>query len=98
MLNRHTIFLATLERCKIAYEKNPLLFPFKAIIQQLEYLIDLNDGKTNDLSLLKNIKIGWIAVRELDGYEDQQLIDMLCAISREAETMLVELSNKNDEQ
>lgn len=85
-------------RCKVAYAKNPLLFPFQAIICQLEYLIDLEDGKTNDLSLLKNIKIGWIAVRELDGYEDDELINLLCKISRESEKIIAERGLHSNKQ
>lgn len=78
-----------LSRCKTAYKENPLFFPFKSIIHQLEYLIDLEEGKTKDLTLLRKIKIGWIAARELDGYENQELINMLCTISKEAEKMAV---------
>jgi hypothetical protein len=72
-------------RCEAAYKKNPLLFPFKAIMHQIQYLIDLEQGKTKDLEPLKKIKIGWIAVRELDGFDDQELINLLCSISTEAE-------------
>ena len=84
-INLHEVLL----RCKEVYKKNPLLFPFESIIYQLQYLIDLDEGRTKDLSLLKNIKIGWIAIRELDGYDDQELINLLCTISREAEEKLM---------
>ena len=81
-----------LSKCKDAYKKNPLFYPFASIIRQLEYLIDVEEGKTKDFALLKKIKIGWIAARELDGYEDQKLINMLCTISKEAEEMAVKMS------
>ena len=81
MKERHPQLINALSRCKVAYKNNPLLFPFKPIISQLQHLIELEEGKTNDFEPLKKIKIGWIAVRELDGYEDQDLINLLCSIT-----------------
>ena len=90
MKEKITVMQDALLRCQNAHNKNPLLFPFDAIIRQLEYLINLETGVTTDYSNLKNIKIGWIAVRELDSYEDPELINLLCKISREAEKKLDE--------
>ena len=83
-------------RCKEAYKENPLFFPFESIIRQLEYLINVEEGKTKDFAFLKKIKIGWIAVRELDGFEDQDLINMLCTISKKAEKMAIKIGGPNE--
>lgn len=96
MTKRLTKLVNAFSRCKLAYEKNPLLFPFEAIMHQLKYLIDLEEKKTKDIEPLKKIKIGWIAVRELDGYEDQELINLLCSISHETENMFSQRDNENE--
>lgn len=96
MTKRHARLISAFLRCKAAYEKNPMLFPFEAIMKQLQYLIDLEEKKTNDFEALKKLKIGWIAVRELDGYEDQDLIDLLCSISLEAENIYNQRDRKNE--
>ena len=95
LTEKYKRLLTALARCKDAYEKKPLYFSFESIISQLEYLLALEEGKTQDLTKLKSIKIGWIAVRELDGYEDQELIELLCLISVESEITLKERGNSN---
>lgn len=95
MINRHEKLITALVECEKAYKQNPQLFPFKSIIRQLKYLIDFEEGNTDDLEPLKNIKIGWIAVRELDGFGDKELIKLLCTISNDTDSIAREVGNKN---
>lgn len=83
MMNRVDKLKEALTKCENYYKKYPEWFPLKAIISQLNYLIDLENKETNDLVPLQNMKIGWIAVRELDGFEDKELIHLLCQIDYE---------------
>lgn len=80
-----------LSRCEIALIREPDMIPLQWVIEQLKYLIDLEKGQTKDITKLRNIKIGWIAVRELDGFEDKELISLLCSISQQVEKLIQEL-------
>lgn len=94
-MSRIECFKDALERSKAALNTAPFLFPFKATIEQLQYLIDVEEGKTQDFSRLKDLKIGWIAVRELDGYTDESLIEELCVISAEIDKMMGDLGERD---
>lgn len=82
-------------RCESALKKDLSIIPLKWIINQLNYLIDLEKGLSVDVSYIEKIKIGWIAVRELDGFEDQQLVNDLCLISSEVEKIKKEKFHEN---
>lgn len=90
MMNRVKYFEETLARCELILQQDPNMIPLKWVINQLKYLIDLEKGNIKDCSGLDNIKIGWIATREMDGFEDTDLIHSLCVISNEAEKMKLE--------
>jgi hypothetical protein len=66
------------------------MFPLEWIIEQLEYLVSVEEGIEQDLSQLKNLKIGWMAVRELDGFQDKDLVKELCSIENEVEDIMRE--------
>ena len=89
-MSRVDYFKSTLKRCKNALAQNPEIIPLEWIIEQLNYLINIEKGWVNDYSRLAKIKIGWIAAREMDGYEDKELIQDLCLISEEVDKMLLE--------
>ena len=74
MMDRVKYFENTLIRCEKTLSQDPTIIPLKWIITQLKYLINLEKGNIKDFSELNNIKIGWIATRELDGFEDKDLI------------------------
>ncbi len=95
-MNRLKYFEDTLKRCESAFKAEPSIFPLEWIINQLRYLIDVEKGNISDFSELDKIKIGWIAVREMDGYEDKDLINALCVISEEANKMLLEKKLSNN--
>ncbi len=86
-MNRINFFRDTLVCCKAALAKNPSVFPLQLVINQIEFLLELEEGCSNDISKLCTIKIGWIAARELDGFSDETLINKLHLISAEVEKM-----------
>ena len=64
------IFQQALDRCRKIGQPvpdNPLL---KSAQIQLSYLIDLEMGKRQDRERLSDINIGLIAVREIEGIDD----------------------------
>jgi Tsi6 len=63
---------------------NPLL---ESVKLQLQYLKDLEDGKHQDRTRLKDINLGLIAVREIEGWDDE-LADLLHQISAEVRQMV----------
>lgn len=64
------IFQKALDGCRKLgqqFPDNPLL---KSAQTQLSYLIDLETGKRQDRERLSDINIGLIAVREIEGVDD----------------------------
>lgn len=57
------------------------------VIAQLTYLLSLADGTSTDESRLKNIDIGLIAVREVEGADDA-LANMLHELAQEVRDRL----------
>ena len=92
MINRINLLKDTLTCCNAALAKNPNMFPLQLVIDQIGYLLKLEEGRCNDLSKLNSIKIGWITARELDGFPDDQLINKLHLVSAEAEKIKKERS------
>ncbi len=87
-MNRVEYFKNIRNKCQFTLKNDSALIPLEWIIKQLDYLIELEEGKGSaDISNLENIKIGWIAVRELDGFKLDTLINELCIVSREVEVM-----------
>jgi hypothetical protein len=64
---------------KARHGANPLL---DSVIEQLSYLLSLADGTCSDASRLKDINIGLIAVREIEGADDV-LAGMLHELAQE---------------
>lgn len=95
-MNRAEYFEDTLKRCEQVLKQDPAMIPLTWVIVQLKYLIDLERGNVKDFSGLDKIKIGWIATKEMDGYEDQDLIHALCVVSNEVDKMILERRIDND--
>lgn len=83
-------FECTLKKAELAYQKDKSYFPLEWIIRDLQYLINIEKGISKDVSLLPKIKIGHIAVREMDGFEDEDLINALSLVQKEADLMVKE--------
>ena len=69
---------------KSKYGEHP---PLESVIAQLQYLMTLTDGTTTDSSRLKDINIGLIAAREIEGADDI-LADMLHKIAEQVRNRL----------
>lgn len=95
-MNRIKYFEEALIRCEFALKQDSKMIPLEWIINQLRYLIDLEKGNNKDISRLNTIKIGWIAIREMDGYEDKDLIHSLCVISSEVDKMILDRGLSDD--
>lgn len=63
---------------------NPML---DLVAAQLTYLLSLADGSSSDESRLKDINIGLMAVREVEGADDT-LADLLHALAQEVRDRL----------
>ncbi len=66
--------------------KFPTYFFWDTLERQLEYLLDLAENKTCDKSKLKNMTIGILTVREIEGL-DEELSDSLYQVADMAEKM-----------
>lgn len=69
-MTRIEIFQRALDGCRKLgrqFPDNPLI---KSAQTQLQYLIDLEQGRRDDRGRLSDINIGLIAVREIEGVDD----------------------------
>lgn len=82
MKNRKQLFQNALIKSKEAFDKAPYMFPLESVIEQLEYLIDLEDGINADRSQLDTINLGQIAARDIEQL-DANLADLLHDVSAE---------------
>jgi len=96
-MNRIKYFEDTLSKCELALKHDPSMIPLEWIIDQLRYLIDIEKNSTKDYSKLDKIKIGWIATREMDGFNDKDLIHSLCIIANEVDKMILERRSTSGE-
>jgi hypothetical protein len=67
---------------------------WKYFVDNLQYLIDLVEGKTTDPSRLAKISIGGVAVREMKG-EGAAIVERLCAVDDEIRKMIDEFHGSN---
>ncbi|MCA3176002.1 MAG: hypothetical protein ING36_10765 [Burkholderiales bacterium] len=81
-MKRIVLFEKALEHSKLALLRAPYMFPLQSVIDQLQYLLDLEAGKITDASCLKTITIGQIAARDIDDF-DSELADLLHDVSSE---------------
>jgi hypothetical protein len=87
MTSRIELFEAALRTSKQALARAPHMFPLESAISQLQYLIDLELGKTFDRAGLAGITIGQIAARDLENF-DSELAALLHDVSAEAREMV----------
>jgi len=84
---RHTpIFKEALEQCRKRLAENPNFPPLNSIEEQLKYLIAVDEGKQTDLSRLKDINLGLLAVREFEPH-DMEFAKLLHDVSYRVEEM-----------
>lgn len=85
-MNRLELFKKALIRTQELFRRYPYMMPLKSIEAQLNYLIELEEGKNTDKSRLKDIIIGILAVREVEN-TDQELAEMLHKTQGEVDKM-----------
>ncbi len=56
----------SLHRCQQLRTRYPDVLPIKSLLAQLEYLLALEEGRSDDLSKLQKLTIGVIAAREIE--------------------------------
>lgn len=86
MNTRIQLFQTALAKSKEALDKAPYMFPLESVIEQLKYLIDLEDGTNSDRSQLNSIDLGQIAARDIESL-DSNLADLLHDVSSEVTNM-----------
>lgn len=89
MSRRIRLFEEALARLRVALEKAPYMFPLESVIAQIQYLLDVESGKSVDRSRLATISVGQIAARDIDNF-DESLAELLHEVSAEARDMVSE--------
>ena len=74
------ILAKALEECDVRLRKKPNFRPLTIIKEEVEYLLSLIEGKTQDRSNLANIQIGLLAVREFEA-DDPGFADLLFQVA-----------------
>jgi hypothetical protein len=87
--NRLHIFENALHASKESLKKNPYLIVLDSVIKQLEFLIALERGETNDRQRLSTIIIGLITARDIHCV-DKELAEMLYVVSNCVDDMQYE--------
>lgn len=89
MNKRIKLFEEALTKSRAAFEQAPYMFPLESVITQIQYLIDVESGKSVDRSRLATISVGQIAARDIDNF-DESLAELLHEVSAEARDMVSE--------
>ncbi len=87
-MNRETLFESARDKC-IALKGVIPPDTLVRLLEQIDFLLDVERGSESHLEWLRNISIGLIAVRELEVIDDA-VIEVLCAVQREADKMALE--------
>ena len=88
-MNRIDLFRSSLRDAGLLKEKYPSSAPLQSVIDQLEYLINLESGKSMDSSRLTAINIGAIAAREVEEL-DMETAEKLYAVTDAVGQMITE--------
>jgi hypothetical protein len=87
LASRSELFRVAAARVETELAQRPDDIALQSILQQLKYLIGLDAGVHKDRSRLKDVIIGYLAGRELDGVISEDLIELLSEVSFEAKRM-----------
>jgi hypothetical protein len=80
--NRIKVFNDALNLAQKKQEEHPSFFILKSIIDQLLYLIRIEEGKEKDFSDLMNMTLGRITARDIENW-DKPLASILHSVSAE---------------
>jgi hypothetical protein len=86
MNDRKQLFQKALTKSMEAFDKAPYMFPLESVIEQLKYLIGIEEGINADSSQLNTINLGQIAARDIEQL-DSNLAELLHDVSAEVTKM-----------
>ena len=78
------VFENALKACRTRLAERPDFQPLKSIEKQLEYLIELDQGKRSDWQLMQNLNLGLLAVREFEP-DDMEFAELIYQATHAAE-------------
>lgn len=90
-MKRIELFEIALIKTEETFKKFPNFFVLSSAIDQLKYLLDMENKNIRDLSILKKMTIGQIAARDVDSL-DANLADLLHKVSGEIRKMQLDFS------
>jgi hypothetical protein len=79
------LFKQALAECRKRLADQPDFQPLRSIEKQLQYLIDLDEGRA-DFSLVANLNLGLLAVREFEPH-DMAFANLLYEVTDSVEKM-----------
>ena len=82
---RQALLARALAMVKAEQAKVPEVLVFKSLVNQLQYLIDLDAGRRTDRELLRTITVGELVARELGG--EDALTELLWEVVKEVGMM-----------
>jgi hypothetical protein len=85
-MNRITLFKKTLELCRERLKQSPTPQPLRSIEKQLEYLIDLEEGRRSDVERMADLNLGLLAARELEPH-DMELANLIYNVTEAVKQM-----------
>jgi hypothetical protein len=80
-MSRLPLFKQTLFECQKRLKMSPDSQPLRSIEKQLEYLIDLEEGRRVDVQLIANLNLGLLAARELEPH-DMELANLIYDVTK----------------
>ncbi len=90
MTERLALFEMGLQRCNDLLQKYPNYPPLQSVQKQISYLIGIERGINSDRSRLKEITIGILTVREIEGLDNDDVFEIFHQISAVARAMNTE--------
>jgi Tsi6 len=85
-MNRIDLFKNALRDSRRLKEEFPWSIPLQSVIDQIEYLINVESGKSTDTSRLRTINIGIIAARDIEDM-DMVVAEEIYAVCDEVKKM-----------
>jgi hypothetical protein len=85
-MNRLSLFKKTLEMCRARLKKSSTSQPLHSIEKQLEYLIDLEEGRRSDIERMADLNLGLLAARELEPH-DMELANLVYDVTQAVKQM-----------
>ena len=85
-MNNLLLYKKTLELCRERLKQAPTFQPLRSIEKQLEYLIDLEEGRRSDFERLADLNLGLLAAREFEPH-DMEFANLIYDVTEAAKKM-----------